>query len=53
MANLIEDADLLLQARDDAAQIVREDPHLTQKYGQVRAELRRKFRDKVAFIDVG
>ena len=53
VANLIEDADLLLQARDDAAQIVREDPHLTQKYGQVRAELRRKFRDKVAFIDVG
>jgi ATP-dependent DNA helicase RecG len=53
LANLIEDADLLMQARDDAAEIVREDPLLVQKYGPLRAELRRKFRDKVAFIDVG
>jgi len=53
LANLLEDADLLMQARDDAAEIIREDPHLVQKYTALRAELRRKFRDKVAFIDVG
>jgi ATP-dependent DNA helicase RecG len=53
LANLIEDTELLMQARDDAADIVQDDPQLVLKYGQLRAELRRKFRDKVAFIDVG
>jgi ATP-dependent DNA helicase RecG len=53
LANLIEDTDLLMQARDDAAGIVQEDPQLVRKYGALRTELRRKFRDKVAFIDVG
>lgn len=53
LANLIEDTDLLMQARDDAAEIAREDPQLVRKYAHLRAELRRKFRDKVAFIDVG
>jgi len=53
LANPVEDTDLLMQARDDAAEIVRDDPQLIQKYAGLRAELRRKFRDKVAFIDVG
>lgn len=53
LANLIEDTDLLMQARDDAAEIVQDDPQLIRKHGRLRDELRRKFRDKVAFIDVG
>jgi ATP-dependent DNA helicase RecG len=54
VANLVEDTDLLLQARDDAARLVREDPALEHpEHATLRAELRRRFRDKVAFIDVG
>jgi len=54
VANLIEDADLLLQARDDAAQIVRDDPGLkSPSHSHLKAELRRRFRNKVAFMDVG
>jgi len=52
VANLVEDVDLLMQARDDAARIVRQDPRLQQPdHAALRAELRRRFRDKVAFID--
>ncbi len=54
VANLVEDAALLLQARDDAAELVRQDPRLTLPAHQpLRAELRRRFRDKVAFMQVG
>ena len=54
VANLIEDADLLLQARDDAARLVRQDPVLRDPaHASLRAELRRRFRERVAFIDVG
>ncbi|MCL2329949.1 MAG: DNA helicase RecG, partial [Phycisphaerae bacterium] len=53
VANLIDDAELLLQARDDAAEVLRADPQLLQKYRALRTELRLRFRDKVAFIDVG
>ena len=54
VANLVEDVDLLMQARDDAAAMVRDDERLTDVgHGPLRAELRRRFRDKVAFIDVG
>jgi len=53
VANLIEDADLLMQARDDAAELVARDGRLQEPGHQaLRAELRRRFRDKVAFIDV-
>lgn len=53
VANLIDDVDLLMQARDDAARLVREDPRLLKpEHGPLRAELRRRFRDKVAFIDI-
>ncbi len=54
VANLVEDAELLLRARDDAAELVRQDPRLTRPIHQpLRAELRRRFRDKVAFMQVG
>jgi len=54
VANLVEDVDLLMQARDDATRIVREDPYLKHaSHACLKAELRRRFRDKVAFIDVG
>ncbi|MDM8007166.1 MAG: ATP-dependent DNA helicase RecG [Phycisphaerae bacterium] len=54
VANLLEDADLLMQARDDAASLVREDPSLQNPvYAPLKADLRRRFRDKVAFIHVG
>jgi ATP-dependent DNA helicase RecG len=53
VANPVEDVDLLMQARDDAARLAREDPRLADPaHGDLRAELRRRFRDKVAFIDV-
>ena len=53
VANLVQDVDLLMQARDDAARIVREDPGLkASDHADLRAELGRRFRDKVAFIDV-
>lgn len=52
-ANLGEDVELLMHARDDAAAIVRDDPELVRpELGPLRAELRRRFREKVAFIDV-
>ncbi|HSA27627.1 MAG TPA: ATP-dependent DNA helicase RecG [Phycisphaerae bacterium] len=54
VANLVEDVDLLMKARDDAARIVREDAGLRRPHHVVlKAELRRKFRDKIALIDVG
>jgi len=54
VANLIDDVDLLMQARDDAAKIVRQDPGLARpEHDRLKTELRRKFRDKVAWIDVG
>jgi len=54
VANLIEDVDLLMRARDDAARIVNADAGLTKsEHAQLKMELRRRFRDKVAFIDVG
>ena len=54
VANLIEDVDLLMKARDDAARLVREDPSLRRPHhALLKAELRRKFRDKIALIDVG
>jgi ATP-dependent DNA helicase RecG len=53
VANLIDDTDLLLQARDDAARLAQEDPRLAvPQHAPLRAELRRRFRDKVAFIDI-
>jgi ATP-dependent DNA helicase RecG len=53
VANLVEDVELLMHARDDAAKIVREDPSLAKpKHLALKAELRRRFRERVAFIDV-
>ena len=53
VANLVEDTELLMQARDDAARIAGSDPRLQDPAHRVlREELRRRFRDKVAFIDV-
>ncbi len=54
VANLIDDVDVLMRARDDAAQIVRGDPSLRDPaHGGLKAELRRRFRETVAFIDIG
>jgi hypothetical protein len=54
VANLVEDVELLMQARDDAAEIADVDPLLKKaEHIALKAELRRRFRDKVAFIDVG
>jgi len=54
VANPVEDVDLLMQARDEAVRIVGEDPGLRRpEHVRLLAELRRRFRDKVAFLDVG
>jgi len=54
VASLVDDVELLMQARDDAAALLAEDPRLNASaHAGLRAELRRRFRDKVAFIDVG
>ncbi len=53
VASLIEDVELLTAARDDAARLVAADPRLAApEHAALRAELRRRFREKVAFIDV-
>ncbi|NLU22281.1 MAG: ATP-dependent DNA helicase RecG [Phycisphaerae bacterium] len=53
VANLVEDVELLMHARNDAARIVRKDPSLLHpEHAALKAELRRRFREKVAFIDV-
>ena len=53
-ANIVEDVDLLIQARNDAADIIRKDPRLAAKeHAALRAELSRRFRERLAFIDVG
>ncbi len=54
VANLAEDVDLLTEARDDAAALAREDPRLnSSQHTPLKAELRRRFREKIAFLDVG
>ena len=54
VASLVDDVELLMQARDDAAALLAEDPNLSKpNHGCLRSELRRRFRDKVAFINVG
>jgi ATP-dependent DNA helicase RecG len=53
VANLVEDVELLMQARDDAAEITRDDPGLKKPlHAALKSELRRRFREKVAFIDI-
>jgi ATP-dependent DNA helicase RecG len=53
VASLVEDTQLLMRARDDAAEIAARDPRLRDPAHQaLRTELRRRFRDKVAFIEV-
>jgi ATP-dependent DNA helicase RecG len=53
VANLVEDVELLMHARDDAGRIVREDPSLARpEHAALKAELRRRFRERIAFIDV-
>jgi ATP-dependent DNA helicase RecG len=54
VANIVEDIHLLTQARDDAAEIIRDDPRLRKPaHAHLKAELHRRFRDRLAFIDVG
>jgi ATP-dependent DNA helicase RecG len=54
VANLVDDVALLTQARDDASKLAAEDPRLNEPgHNRLRGALRRRFRDKVAFINVG
>ena len=54
VANLVEDTEILMQARDDAAELTRRDPALKlREHAPLKAELRRRFHDKVAFIHAG
>jgi ATP-dependent DNA helicase RecG len=54
VANLVEDTEILMQARDDAAELTRRDPALkSPDHAALKAELRRRFHDKVAFIHAG
>jgi ATP-dependent DNA helicase RecG len=54
VANLAEDVDLLTAARDDAALLARKDPRLQEsQHVHLKAELRRRFREKISFLDVG
>ncbi len=54
VANLISDTDLLMQARQDAADLVRTDPNLSRPgHATLRAELQRAMRGRFELIDVG
>jgi ATP-dependent DNA helicase RecG len=54
VADLIEDFDLLEQARDDAAVILREDERLAgPAYAELRRELIRRYGDVILMMDVG
>ncbi|MCB9868046.1 MAG: DNA helicase RecG, partial [Phycisphaerales bacterium] len=54
LASLAEDLELLMAARDEAAKIVSADPSLSvPEHAALKAELRRRYREKIAFIDVG
>jgi len=53
VANLVDDLDLLLQARDDAAEILRGDPRLTEpRHAALRAALVQRFGRKLSLVDV-
>ena len=53
VANLLDDLDLLQAARDDAAEIVRDDPYLkASKHRPLRAALWARFGEALALIDV-
>jgi len=54
VANIVEDVHLLIRARDDAAAVIHDDPRLQNPaHAPLKSELRRRFRDRLAFIDVG
>lgn len=54
VANLIDDADLLRLAQQDAAAIVPRDPQLRRpEHGLLRAMLLRRYRDTIGLLDVG
>lgn len=53
VADLVNDVDLLLAARNDATDIIAQDPHLTEPAHQpLRHELRHRHADAVALLDV-
>jgi ATP-dependent DNA helicase RecG len=51
-ANIIRDADLLEQARDEAFQLLDNDPHLS-RYPDLKELVRRKWQGKLGLISVG
>jgi ATP-dependent DNA helicase RecG len=53
VANLVDDLELLLQARDDAAEILRGDPELADPpHRALRAALAQRFGNKLRLVDV-
>jgi ATP-dependent DNA helicase RecG len=53
VANLVDDLELLLQARDDAAEILRGDPRLARPpHRALRAALIQRFGNKLRLVDV-
>ena len=54
VADIVEDVHLLTRARDDAAAVIRDDPRLQKPdHAVLKSELRQRFRERLAFIDIG
>jgi ATP-dependent DNA helicase RecG len=52
LANLIDDRDLLIQARSEAIKLLESDPELND-YIQLREYIEKAFKDKMNLIDIG
>jgi ATP-dependent DNA helicase RecG len=52
LANLIDDRDLLIQARTEAIKLLQSDPELND-YIQLREYIEKAFKDKMNLIDIG
>ncbi len=52
VANLVEDEDILIMAREDAAEIISTDPNL-ESHPELREEINKRYGEKIKFVEVG
>ncbi len=52
VANLVEDENILLMAREDAAKIIKADPNL-EHHAELLEEINKRYGEKIKFVEVG